>query len=408
MPLKVLCCVDYFLPGYAGGGPIRTIANMREILAGDVDLAIFTRDRDLGDTTAYAGITVDAWNETEDGRVFYAGPKMFGTPGLARCTKQEQFDLIYLNSFFSPMASIWPYLWARRAHPELPILLAPRGEFSLGALALKRTKKRAYLAIARRFGLYRDVQWHASTADERQDILREFPFAATVHVAEDPVTIGDDQPFPGPTPAGQDAPLRIAFISRVSPMKNLDGLLRVLATQPCRAQLDIFGTIEDRAYWGMCEGFIEKLPPHVSVNYKGALAPEAVTPTFAAYDLFAFPTLGENFGHVVFEALRAGTPVLLSDRTPWRTQATGAITALPLDDLEHWHSALQRAAALSPQEKLEARAAARAYAADYVRNSDALQKNRVMLEEAAREKRGAEKDTTAFAAERNIERGARK
>src|SRR5690606_22656373 len=34
--------------------------------------------------------------------------------------------------------------------------------------------------------------------------------------------------------------------------------------------------------------------------------------------LFLFPTLGENFGHVILEALTAGCPVLISDRTPWR------------------------------------------------------------------------------------------
>ena len=33
--------------------------------------------------------------------------------------------------------------------------------------------------------------------------------------------------------------------------------------------------------------------------------------------LFFFPTRGENFGHVIFEALKAGLPVITSDHTPW-------------------------------------------------------------------------------------------
>ena len=39
--------------------------------------------------------------------------------------------------------------------------------------------------------------------------------------------------------------------------------------------------------------------------------------TISEYNLFVLPTLGENFGHVIIEALTLGIPVLLSDRTPW-------------------------------------------------------------------------------------------
>ena len=33
--------------------------------------------------------------------------------------------------------------------------------------------------------------------------------------------------------------------------------------------------------------------------------------------VFLFPTLGENYGHVIQEALSAGCPVILSNQTPW-------------------------------------------------------------------------------------------
>lgn len=382
-PIKVLCCVDYFLPGFAGGGPIRTIANMRELLAGDVELAIFTRDRDLGDDTPFDGITVDAWNETDQGRVFYASPELFGPLGLQRCTEHERFDLLYLNSFFSPHSSIRPYFWSRHAHPDLRILVAPRGEFSLGALALKRTKKRAFLTIARTFGLYRDVHWHASTMAEKEDILRQFHSATNIHLAEDPVTSENDQSVPSTPLSGQDDSLRIVFISRISPMKNLDGLLRMLATLSCHARLDIFGPIEDRAYWRTCEHLLKKLPPHVSATYKGPLAPEAVSPTFAAYDLFAFPTLGENFGHVVFEALRSGTPVLLSDRTPWRTHGEGVLTTVPLEDTDAWRIEIHRAAERNDLQKAQLRTTTREFAVAYARQSGAAAQNIAMFRKIA-------------------------
>ncbi len=44
---------------------------------------------------------------------------------------------------------------------------------------------------------------------------------------------------------------------------------------------------------------------------------EKVHETFRRYDAFIFPTLSENFGHVIAEALMVGCPVIISDQTPW-------------------------------------------------------------------------------------------
>lgn len=382
-PVKVLCVVDYYLPGFKGGGPLRTIGNMRQLLAGEVELAVFTRDRDLGADTPYVGFPADCWIQTANGPMYYASPDMFGVRGLQQALTGLTFRVLYLNSFFGLRSSIRPYLWSRRALPGVPILLAPRGEFSPGALALKRTKKRAYLALVRALGLYGDVQWQASSEAEKVDILRQFPTATVVHLAEDPVRLEADTPAPAEPGLNRDGAIRIVFISRISPMKNLDGLLRILATVSCPIWLDIYGPVEDRTYWAFCRTLIAKLPPHILVNWKGELEPNAVSPVFGTYDLFAFPTLGENFGHVIFEALRAGTPVLISDQTPWATDASGAVTAVALDDTETWRAQLHLAADRTDDEKARVRDAARSFAEDYARRSGTLARNLAMFKAAA-------------------------
>lgn len=379
-PTKVLCVVDYYLPGFMGGGPIRTIANMRRLLAQDVNIAIFTRDRDLGAHKQYDEIQSDTWTETKDGPVYYASPALFGVEGLKQATAGRHFHILYLNSFFGFRSSIQIYLWARRAHPNLPILLAPRGEFSPGALAIKKFKKRVFLTFTRTLRLYRDIQWHASTAAEKNDILRQFPATKDkVHLAADPVEVdflGADNVN---SPAFPMRSLRLVFISRISPMKNLDGLLRILANASHQLELDVYGPIEDKPYWETCQSLIAKLPPNIAVSYKGSLVSEKVSAVFANYDLFAFPTHGENFGHVIFESLRAGTPVLVSDQTPWQTDASGAVTAIPLDDSAAWRAHLQAASDLTPQQKAHLRSAARTYAEEYICHGDVAETNRAMF-----------------------------
>lgn len=381
--MEVFCVTDYFIPGFKGGGPIRTLDNMRRQIAGQITLSIYTRDRDLGSSTPYQDIETNRWMETRDGPIYYACPNAFGPRGIRKALAAREVDLVYLNSFFSPKSSIGIHLTLRRVAPKTPILLAPRGEFSPGALAVKRYKKRAFLMLARLLGLYRDVFWHASTEMEARDILRQFPNAANrIHVAPDPVL--DMSPDMSPLAVAKEVGhLRIVFISRISPMKNLDGLLRTLQTVRVSVQFDIFGPIEDDAYWQECKDLIATLPGNIRVGIHGPIAPEMVSSTFARYDLFAFPTLGENFGHVIFESLRAGTPVLVSDQTPWKPDPAGAINVLPLTARGAWSSAIEDAASRNAEQQLSLRSASVRYARAYLASSDSLAANLKMMVDVA-------------------------
>src|SRR5205823_11143200 len=67
--------------------------------------------------------------------------------------------------------------------PRRSTIRSPRGEFAAGALGLKASRKRAYLAVARRLGLLSDVWLHATGPREAEDIAREFPWSRGVLVA---------------------------------------------------------------------------------------------------------------------------------------------------------------------------------------------------------------------------------
>src|ERR1035441_6761905 len=71
--------------------------------------------------------------------------------------------------------------------PRASLLLAPRGEFSPGALGLKSLRKRWFMRVANLIGFYRGCLWHASSAFEAADIEREVwpPHMRTPHAAQD-------------------------------------------------------------------------------------------------------------------------------------------------------------------------------------------------------------------------------
>src|SRR3546814_2088771 len=64
--------------------------------------------------------------------------------------------------------TLFPYTTLFRS----TVILAPRGEFSQGALAIKPMKKQAFIAASRVTGLHRSVIWQASTEIEADDIRR--------------------------------------------------------------------------------------------------------------------------------------------------------------------------------------------------------------------------------------------
>jgi len=363
--MRVLCVSDYFAPGFLGGGPITTLVNMRKGLKASIEFWVFTRDRDLGANSSYQDVMKNCWVDTSDGPVFYATPNLFGPQGVLQVFSPSKFDIVYLNSFFSLRGSILLLLAFKTRKLHKRILIAPRGEFSSGALAVKKFKKWLFLSLARLSGIYKDVFWHASTGVEADDILCQFPNAAKqIYIAADPLSnnVVKERGCSSKTTGH----LRMVFISRISPMKNLDGLLITLSTVKGFVELDIFGPSEDMAYWSYCQSLIEKMPPNITVRSCGPLVPAAILDTFARYDLFAFPTHGENFGHVIFESLLAGTPVIISDKTSWQSDNTDAVTIVPLCNSEQWREAVQCAVNRAAEDQEEIQKNARRYAEQYL------------------------------------------
>ena len=310
----VLIFTSIYFPGFKGGGPIRTIVNMVEALGCEINFSLVTLDRDLGDINPYPNVKSDAWQQVGKAQVYYASPAHAFTK-ILKIIRNLQGDALHLNSFFSFRFSILPLLIARWAKPQLPIVVGPRGEFSEGALILKSAKKRLYITMAKLLGFYKNVIWHASTVHEAEDIRRVMGKDAVIRTAIDIATPEANLTL---TPRREGTPLRVIFISRISPKKNLFGAIEILKKVQCPVDFHVYGPAEDQAYWAECQSAAAALPRHVSFSYKGTLQAQQVAQKFAEYDLFLFPTLGETFGHVIAEALSAGLPVLLSNNTPWR------------------------------------------------------------------------------------------
>jgi glycosyltransferase involved in cell wall biosynthesis len=380
--VRVAATADYYLPGFKGGGALRSVAHMAEQLADALEMHVVTRDRDLGDQGPYPGVPA-GWTRVAGAPVRYLSPAEQRPGAMARALREARPEVLYLNSAFSPAFTLLPLLLRRAGRiPRVPVVLAPRGELSEGALSLKRPKKVAFLRMARATGLYRGVLWQASSELEAAEIRRWFGAGARVLVAPDLRERPAAPPPPAPKRPGE---LRAAFLSRITGKKNLAGALEMLAGVRGRVRFTVYGPVEDAAYWERCRALIAGLPENVRVEHAGPLPPGQVNAALAAHHLFLFPTLGENFGHVVLEALLAGLPVLTSDRTPWGgLEAAGAGWALPLEQPERFAAVLQAYTELDGDGHAGRSAAARAFGEAAARDESVLEANRALFREAVR------------------------
>jgi len=331
MALKVLVITPFYEPGFKGGGPIRSIKNLVDKLGNEFEFLVVTKDRDLGDQRPY-DLERNKWLQVGLAKVFYVNNAELTVSMVDGFIRNESCDVLYLNSFFSFKFSI-QFLLAVRLFKfkRVPIVLAPRGEFSSGALKLKSFKKKVYIAVAKTFGLYRSVVWQGSTELEAHDIHK------TMNIDLASIVVAKNLPAKPRIASGFDIDaegrIRIVFLSRIAPKKNLAYALSVLREVSIQVEFDIYGPKEDVKYWDTCFESIGLLPSNINVNYHGAIHSDRVSDMLSRYDLFFFPTMGENYGHVIAESLAAGTPVLISDQTPWcELEKDGIGWAFPLDD----------------------------------------------------------------------------
>lgn len=376
---RVLVLTDWYLPGFKAGGPIRSVANMVTALAREFEFSILTSDRDMGDPARYPGIEAGRWQLRDRHRVLYLPRGRLDTyPSMLRVLREVSPDILHVNGLFSPLFSILPLAARRLGRGHGRCLIAPRGMLGAGALQIRPTKKRAFIAAARTTDLYRATIWHATSDMEAAEIRAVIGPRAEIRVAPN---LPDARPDPGPLkPAKRPGSVRFCFFSRVSPKKGLREALQMLASVDGDVGLDVIGPVDDPAYWRACQAEMARLRPLIKVSYVGAVEPARVHETLAGYHFLILPTWNENFGHAIIDALAAGCPVIISDQTPWhQLEAQEAGWTIPLADRARFVAVMRECVAMDDELFTRRSRAAVAFAAQVATDPAALASNRALF-----------------------------
>ena len=384
MKKKCLIFTEFFFPGHKGGGAIQTSKNLVERLGDKYEFAVLTSDRESIGSKPYENVPLNQWVDVVGAKTHYAPLTIGYFLSLGRLIKEAGPDLVYLNSFFSPRMALFMLLRRFGLVPKIPVIVAPEDELSEGCLNSKRRKKDLFIFLVKFLGMYRHVLWKASSVREKSEIETFFGPKASVYIAPSatPRMLLDNFSL-DMKPKKESGKVVFSFVSRIMVKKNLHFALEAMEGLTGEVRYDIYGPIEDKAYWQQCEAVIKRLPSNVEVVLHGAVPHADVSKKLSTSHFFVLSTLSESFGHVVLEALAGGCPLVLSDRTPWLDlEEKGLGWDIPLEQTKRWREILQRCVDMDASEYEPMAARARQHSVEKLDSPEIIGANYKLFEKA--------------------------
>lgn len=310
--MRIAIFYSGYLPGENYGGPVRSISNFVDLLGADNEIYIICSNHDLKSSIPYPNIK-KGWNHVGKARVLYLPDKLMKYSCFKEIIKKINPSVFYVSSIFSANITM-PILFLSRIK-NIPILLAPRGELNETALNNKSFKKKIYIAFLKLFGLLKKCYFQATSEEEMKNIID--------YLGVKKGRVGLLPNIPVLTCHKNKIikdrnSISICFVGRILPNKNLLYAIDAIMNSAANVTFDIYGNIEDEDYWNQCKARIEKCPSNILIRYMGNKSASEIEKIYFSYHLLISPTLFENYGQAIAEAMLHDTPVLISKgTTPW-------------------------------------------------------------------------------------------
>ncbi len=315
--MKILHIVPTYFPAVRYGGPIYSVhALCRSLAAVGHRVHVFTtsvngpKDSDVAHDLPVEldSVQIHYYRSRWLRRLYYSADLAAQLSSVV-----GEFDLVHLHSVF-----LFPTLAGARASVRagVPYVLSPRGMLIRDLIeGRSRATKRAWIQLVERNNLARAARIHLTSQEELRALVdlglalaptSVIPNGVDIPVSFSPSTVSPD--VRALVAEGFD----ILSFGRISWKKGLDRLIRATAMLPA-ARVLIAGNDEDGLMPSLRiaaeeSGVGERvrfLPRQIGVVDREAL--------FAAARVFALPSLSENFGNVVAEALIRRLPVVVTE-----------------------------------------------------------------------------------------------
>jgi glycosyltransferase involved in cell wall biosynthesis len=225
-----------------------------------------------------------------------------------------------------------------------PSVVSPHGALNPWSLTVKAWPKRILWYLVEERRLRRTTVLRATSMPEAEYLHRMVP-SATVAI----IPPGTDLPALLPR-SEENGPRTALFLSRLTPNKGLLTLLQAWAkVRPSGWKLEIYGS-DEKNHLADCRKAARELELEPVVSFNGPAFQEKRWGHYLNADLFVLPTVSENFGIAIAEALASAVPVITTRAAPWEDLVRHQCGWWIDLGLDHLVQALREATRTSPAE----------------------------------------------------------
>ena len=311
------------LAARTGGPPTAVIESSRALQECGVETTIFATDMaEAASATYHARANASDLPEGAadlDVRLFPArwprrlafSPSMYAPLGQA----SRECDVVHIHSLF-----LFPQFAAFRqaSARHTPYVVSPRGALDPHLRQRSRAIKAITDLLWQRRCLEGASALHLTSADER-DLIPDIAPLVPRRVIPNGIRWSDYQRPPSGNAFrvrwlhGSGAPI-LMYLGRLSHKKRIDVLIRafaIVAHEVPDAHLAIVGP-DDEGLAPALRTLAEREHVAGRVVFTGMLQGEDKLSALAAADVWALPSMTENFGNAVVEAMAAGVAVVIS------------------------------------------------------------------------------------------------
>jgi glycosyltransferase involved in cell wall biosynthesis len=197
-----------------------------------------------------------------------------------------------------------------------PCIISPHGALEPYAFSNKALRKKVAWWLVEQRRLSQATVVHATSVKEAENLAALIPGTP---IAAVPVGI-ELQELPEDKPAREHR--TALFLSVIVPNKGLLTLLEAWSIlRPEGWKLKVAGP-DPKGHLAQCQRAVKDYGLEDCVSFAGPAFDDKKWKMYKSADLFVLPTLSENFGIAIAEALACGVPVITTRGAPWKELIT--------------------------------------------------------------------------------------